>query len=71
MSMPFHRILNGLRFIGPIATVCAVIGIGVFVYDAPLVLVVVLACLFAIVEYVILTRTLRAKRAGRKVSEKT
>lgn len=64
MSMPSHRILNGLRFIGPIVMFCAVIGIGVFVFDAPLVLVVVLACLFAIVEYMTLTRILRRKESG-------
>ena len=54
-------VMGWFRIIGPIIMFGAVMGIGVYVMNAPLVLVVVVACLFAIIKYDTLTWSIQRR----------
>ncbi len=57
-------VLRLLRMGGPIVMFLAVMGIGVYVLEAPLVLVVVVACLFTVIEWTTLTWILRRSESS-------
>jgi len=64
--MTHHQIsvLNIARIVGPFITFCVVVFVLGYFTKTPLVLAVVLACLLAIIEFVLLTWFIRRQSGG-------